>query len=236
MAKTNDRMGFTIESATPLLMHHDNIEWADAMKEWQKDPANKGKSVAGDDRTPGFTWLGYLYHDGENVAWPADNLLPALCKSAASIKFKGQQTFKTLVPSGLHLVGDYLKFLVLNDKTKQWEQIPIEPILRLNEENKFGVHVETVRKMGGFDLYVKRVAVNGSKHVRVRPIFRQWRIVGEMTITDPEIFTTQVITNIFDGLKSIGFGDWRPTSPSKPGRYGIPKGSTIKAGNIVPDA
>lgn len=229
-------MTFTLESATPLLMHRDNIEWADEMKKWQKDPANKGKSVAGDDRTPGFTWLGYLYHDGENVSWPADNLLPALCKSAANVKYKGQTTLKTIVPSNLHIVGDNLKFEAWNINKKGYEQIPIAPIFELQEERDFREHLALAKKLGSYELYVVRVGVNGSKHVRVRPKFRMWRISGEMQVTDPELFTPEVIQTIFDGLKTIGFGDWRPTSPSKPGRYGIPKPSKIKGGNIVPDA
>lgn len=45
----------TITGKTPLILHHDNIEWADQMARWGLDPRNKAKSKAGDDRTPGGT-------------------------------------------------------------------------------------------------------------------------------------------------------------------------------------
>ena len=48
----------------PLIMHADNIEWADEMEAWRTNPANKAKSKAGDDRTPPWRWIGSLnYND-----------------------------------------------------------------------------------------------------------------------------------------------------------------------------
>ena len=35
---------------SPLLMHQDNLEWAEVMKKWETDPANNKNSVKGDDR------------------------------------------------------------------------------------------------------------------------------------------------------------------------------------------
>ena len=49
---------------SPLLMHKDNIQAGERVRAWSKDPANKKISVAGDDRTPPFTWIGYCYTDG----------------------------------------------------------------------------------------------------------------------------------------------------------------------------
>lgn len=48
-----------------LLLHADDIDWADKLGDWRKDPKNRSISRAGDDRSPGFTWIGSLYHDGE---------------------------------------------------------------------------------------------------------------------------------------------------------------------------
>lgn len=34
-----------LEGLTPLLMHWDNIEWADQMDAWKSDPSNKGNNI-----------------------------------------------------------------------------------------------------------------------------------------------------------------------------------------------
>src|SRR6516164_8996576 len=49
-----------LTSKAPMLMHADNIEWADAMEEWKNEPSNKAASKAGDDRTPPWRWIGCL--------------------------------------------------------------------------------------------------------------------------------------------------------------------------------
>ena len=41
-----------------LLMHKDDIEWADEMEDWRVDKDNKKNSKAGDDRTPAHRWMG----------------------------------------------------------------------------------------------------------------------------------------------------------------------------------
>ena len=63
---------------TPLLMHHDNIEWADYMDTWKNDPGNKKTSKAGDDRSPAWRWLGCCYHDGKRLAIPQANIMRAI--------------------------------------------------------------------------------------------------------------------------------------------------------------
>lgn len=66
---------------TPLLMHSDDVEWSDSIKAWRDDPANKRFKVAGDDRSPAWTWIGYLWHDGTVVGIPAEE--PAAAAPAA---------------------------------------------------------------------------------------------------------------------------------------------------------
>ena len=41
----------TITGTSPLLMHMDNIDWADKMEQWKSDPSSKKESKAGDDRS-----------------------------------------------------------------------------------------------------------------------------------------------------------------------------------------
>jgi hypothetical protein len=44
----------TMTGTQPLLLHADDIEWADRMSAWKDDPANKKTSKAGDDRSPAW--------------------------------------------------------------------------------------------------------------------------------------------------------------------------------------
>ena len=57
---------FNLKGLTPLLMHADDVEASDLLKDWRKSPGNKNQSVAGDDRSPAWTWQTYWYLD-ENL-------------------------------------------------------------------------------------------------------------------------------------------------------------------------
>ena len=54
------KVAFELVGEMPLLMHWDNIEGGDTLKEWRQDPKNKNQSVPGDDRSPSWTWQTYL--------------------------------------------------------------------------------------------------------------------------------------------------------------------------------
>ena len=90
------KVAFELTGEMPLLMHSDDVEAADELKEWRKDPANKDLSVAGDDRSPAWTWQTYLYSDGEHVTIPGANLMVNLRTAATQIILKKQKTFKEL--------------------------------------------------------------------------------------------------------------------------------------------
>ena len=65
----------TITGTQPLLMHHDDIDWADTMEQWKLDKDNKKNSKAGDDRSPAFRWIGNLYRDENGaIILPTDNI------------------------------------------------------------------------------------------------------------------------------------------------------------------
>lgn len=87
----------TITGTFPLLMHADNIEWADEMEAWKNDPASKKKSKAGDDRSPAHRWIGSVYHDGKVVGIPNDNLMRALMEGGAMVPVPGGKNGKTSV-------------------------------------------------------------------------------------------------------------------------------------------
>jgi hypothetical protein len=88
----------------PLLMHSDNIEWADEMGKWRDDRDNKKTSKAGDDRSPAWRWLGRLYHDGKQVIMPIANTMRCLMEGGAMVPVPGAKhgkTFKSQTQSGI---------------------------------------------------------------------------------------------------------------------------------------
>lgn len=203
-----------LEGQTPLLMHHDNLSWAEAMKAWGTDPANKAMSVAGDDRTPAWRWIGNLYVDGGVLVVPADNLMTVLREGGAKCPTgKKGSTFKRQTQSGL-VVDQAAWPLEVNGKV-----IPYETLKALIENHDFGQHEATVAGLG-FELFVKRARIGQAKHVRVRPRFNTWACAGTITVLDEQI-TKDVLQNIltFAGVYA-GIGDWRPSSPKSPGPFG----------------
>lgn len=207
------RYAIELTGKTPLLMHHDNIEWADTMDEWKNDPANKTKSKAGDDRTPAFRWFGCLYHDGETVAIPQENIMRCLMEGGAMVLVPGGRsgkTFKSQTQSGMICESP---FWPLSDA------ILLSDLQSLVNEENFATHKKVVRSLG-FDLFVKRAKVGTSKHIRVRPKFDQWSVHGSLTVTDDQI-TTEVLRSILDYAgRYKGIGDWRPGGKT-PGSFGM---------------
>lgn len=206
-----------IKGLTPLLMHADNIEWADAMDEWRKDPENKANSKAGDDRTPAFRWIGSLFTDGNIVTIPSEYVMGCLMAGGAQVPTgQGKKTFKAQSQSGL-LCPEFHWPLQLNGSAAT---IPLSEINALKEnKKKFSEHAEAARKLG-FSLFVKRAKVGMAKHVRVRPRFDHWATEGRIAIID-EAITPKVLQQILDiAGRYKGFGDWRPGSRT-PGQFGM---------------
>jgi hypothetical protein len=206
----------TITGLSPLLLHWDNLDWADLLKQWATDPANTKDSVPGDDRTPAWRWIGNVYHDEakELVILPSDNLMTMLREGGKLCPTgKGQKTFKAQTQSGIIIEQEGWPLLVAS------HAIRYAPILKLQEERSFSVHQAKASAMG-FELFVKRAKIGKSKHVRVRPKFRGWTTTGELTVVDEQI-TESVLQKIitFAGHYA-GIGDWRPSSPMSPGIHG----------------
>lgn len=206
----------TLVGKMPLLMHADNVEWSDAMDAWKANPDNKKASKAGDDRSPAFRWLGALYHDGEHVAMPSDNLMRAFMEGGAMVPVPGAKnnlTFKKQSQSGMLVEGTHWPLLVGG------KPVPVAPLLALQSEPSFPAHQKAAEKYG-FKLHVKRAKIGQSKHVRVRPIFESWATTGNIIVWDDQI-TSEVLTQIVTqaGLYK-GLGDWRPGGKT-PGPYGM---------------
>ncbi len=199
---------------TPLLMHFDNLDWAEVLKTWRTDPANRDKSTAGDDRSPAWGWIGSLYTDAGRCVIPADNLMTMLREGGKKCPTgKGQETFKARTQSGI--VVDQVAWPL----TIRGAEVPYAPIKSLIEKPDFEAHQQLAGELG-FMLFVKRAKIGAAKHVRVRPRFDHWECAGTLTVFD-EMITTRAITDILASAgRYAGLGDWRPSSPKSPGPYG----------------
>lgn len=209
------RYSVRLVGATPLLMHYDNLAWDEVIKKWQKDPANKALSVAGDDRTPAWRWIGYLYTDGGMVAMPADNLMSALREGGKKVSTgRGQQTFKALTQAGIIVDQAAWAF------ETQGRQVSYDQVSHLIENHDFNEHMETAKKLG-FELFVKRAKIGKAKHVRVRPRFDNWQAYGSLTVLEDQLITDDVLRLILINAGAYcGLCDWRPGSPMSPGVFG----------------
>lgn len=206
----------TLKGLTPLLMHQDNIAFSEKIQAWQQAPENKEHSVAGDDRSPAWTWIGYLYHDGREVGMPSDNLMTMLREGGAKVPTgKGKETYKKQTQAGIMVDQQQWPLLV------KGKSIPVDPFYDLVGNIAFTDHLDLAEKYG-FELLVKRAKVGRSKHVRVRPMFREWTLEGSLTVIDEEIsgITADVLQTVLNQAGAMcGLGDWRPSSQSS-GTFG----------------
>lgn len=206
----------TLTGNTPLLMHSDNIEWADNMDAWKNSAENKKGSKAGDDRSPAWRWLGCLYHDDNVIVMPSDNISRCMMEGGAMVPVPGGRsgkTFKSQSQSGM-MTGQPTWPLLVNGKT-----IDIKAIMALQKENVFAKQKQAVEQKG-FMLYIKRAKIGTSKHIRVRPRFDKWAVKGTVVVWDDQI-TEGVLKDILDYAgRYKGLGDWRPGGKT-PGPHGM---------------
>ncbi|WP_156374690.1 hypothetical protein [Pseudorhodoferax sp. Leaf274] len=197
-------------------MHWDNIDWADEMEDWKNNPENKKNSKAGDDRTPAWRWIGSMYHDGQHVAIPADNLMRCMMEGGAQVLVpggRGGKTFKSQTQSGMMVDAAYWTL------GSAGAAIPMSSVNALLKENDFKAHRKTAEQLG-FSLFVKRAKVGTSKHIRVRPRFDQWTASGTLSVWD-EALTEKVLIDILHYAgRYKGLGDWRPGGKT-PGSFGM---------------
>jgi hypothetical protein len=206
----------SITGNTPLLMHWDNIDWADRMDEWKNDPGSKKVSKAGDDRSPAWRWIGSMYHDGTNAAVPSDNLMRCLMEGGAMVPVPGGKsgkTFKSQSQSGMMVNEPFWPVDTGNGF------VPIDEVNKLLKQEDFAVHKQTAEEFG-FSLFVKRAKVGASKHIRVRPRFDTWSAKGTLTVWDDQITERVLIDILRYAGQYKGLGDWRPGSKT-PGSFGM---------------
>lgn len=205
----------TLTGSSPLILHADDLAWRGQMERWNLDPENKRKSKAGDDRTPAFRWLGYCYHDSKHIGVAADNIMTTIREGGAKVSVPGKKslTYKRQSQSGL-VVNELLWPITTPKGLIKWPHIA-----KLIDEPDYAAH-EQAAIDNGFELFAKSAKVGMSKHIRVRPRFNTWAISGTITVFDDSI-TSSILQTILDMSGAYcGLGDWRPSSPSKPGPWG----------------
>ena len=214
-----------LTSRMPILLHADNIEFADTMEEWKTDPANKAMSKPGDDRTPPWRWIGCLnYDDPDNgkVTIPSEYVMRSMMDGAAQVLTgKGMKTFKSQSQSGIISTDFHWKFF------NGGKPVLMKDIRKLEKLRTFKEHSDGVKDLG-FSLFVKRAKIGANKHIRVRPRFEEWTALGELTIIDDQI-TDKILGNILDISGRLkGLGDWRPSAPKSPGPFGTFAAKIVK--------
>lgn len=219
-----DRYKVTLIGESPLLMHADDLRWRGELERWRSDPQNSRDSKKGDDRSPAWSWIGYCYHNEQVVGISADNLMTMLREGGAKVPVPGKKslTYKRQSQSGI-VVDELLWPLQTSKGLVSWPTIAA-----LMQEPEYDAHETAVRAIG-FELFAKSAKVGQSKHTRVRPRFDVWQVEGTVTVLD-ETITRTVLQNILDMAGVYcGLGDWRPSSPSKPGPWGRFRATLTKA-------
>ena len=205
----------TFTGETPLWLHKYDIEQSDAVKAWRTNPDNKSHSKPGDDRTPAWTWITYLHHDGENIAIPAEMIQKVLILAAARVTLKGQKTYKTVLPACMLIKDMHFKF---TNKKKQVPMKPLWDMIAADKKYDYGHHI-SFAKANGFKLDCRPVNVQGKGNIRCRAEFSNWKVEGSIFILDTTEIKDSIFKEIVNQMTMFGFGENRPNSP-KPGTRG----------------
>lgn len=219
---------FTLTGRMPILMHADNIDGADKVHAWRKDPQHKN-TPKGDDRYPPWAWSTYLYLDEEEgfIAIPHTLLTKMLVDAGKSFSMPGsRKNLKGAVAALLQFERPFYPLLV-NGKQIDYEALP--PIVELET---FAEQSEAVKKLG-FVLDRKRASVGTSKHVRTRPRFHGWSITGRIRVDNSDgVLNKDTVEELFNFAgRFCGICDYRPGARS-PGPYGT-FGATLKLKETV---
>ncbi len=204
-----------LEGVTPLLMHRDNLEFKAAIEKWQRDPANRDKSVPGDDRSPAWSWIGSLYHDGEAIAVPSDCVMASLMGSGAEVKApRGKKSMKAQTQSGMAFSEPFLAFTTNGSRGR----VDMARFAALQQEEDFDQHMAAARA-AGFALDIRRARIGTSKHVRVRPVFETWKASGSLNVWDDSLTADVLGTIFYIAGDKYGILEWRPGC-RRPGPFG----------------
>lgn len=216
MAKVSqDRVyEFTLTGEIDCLMHRDDVVLADDLEEARNSMKSEERK-RGDDRSPPWTWMTYVYHDGERVCCPNENVMASLRHGGAKIIIKGAKTFKEMTQAAIYPHSEYFDFRLHDGREVLWADIQALKDLSFKEQ------YDATRDRLGFWLFAKRAKVGASKHIRVRPRFKAgWTVSGKITVAD-DLLTDDALERIFEKAGNGGLFDWRPQgkTPGVWGRY-----------------
>jgi len=208
--------GRTDSGGSDLLLHGDAVAWREEMAKARADLKRSGvKGAAGDDRSPAHTWIGCVDYSAPLVSLPSDNIMTCLREGAAKITVPGKRnlTYKRSSQTAI-LVDNMHCPIMVGGKT-----IDMGDVKALIAEPEFDAHVTRVAEMG-FELFVKPVRMGQSKHIRVRPRFREWTCDVPITLLTDDIDRDLLVQIAETAGRYCGIGDWRPSSPRSPGSFG----------------
>lgn len=134
----------------------------------------------------------YVAQDTKQIVVPGEMLASALRKGATSISTKNGRKWW----AGITVMADAP---LVVDGLPAWDA--------LYEDDRF---VHRCMARGG----------DGTPQPRYRPYFRQWSATLPVEI-DTSAIDTATLTAVFKATgRNVGLGDWRPSSPKNPGKYG----------------
>jgi hypothetical protein len=90
-----------------------------------------------------------------------------------------------------------------------------EPIIKLNYSGPRDK--DKLYAMGDEHVLRRGVVINGSRIIRVRPMFREWSVTFTLEYDDTIINEKSLVTAMQDAGSLIGLSDWRP----KFGRFSV---------------
>ena len=131
-----------------------------------------------------------------------------LREGGAKVKKGGKETYKKATQAGIIL--DQQQFSLVKHNV----ELLLDAIRPLVGNSEFGDHIETAERLG-FELLVKRAKIGRAKHVRVRPLFRNWVAEGSLTVVVPvqSGITEDAVRAILTQAGALcGLCDWRPSS------------------------
>ena len=202
---------------TRLIIHADNLAGQAKIEEWTRPNKDK-KQVKGDDRCPPWGWRIYLYTDGEHVVLPSANVQSCITTGSAEFKLEGKRSsLKRTSAAALRFPDEFLTFIPAGRK----KPIGVEEIDAIDQDMPFDDQCAAALKLGIL-LDVRRATVGQSKHVRVRPCFPAgWRAEGTLINSQPDLIGAETLGQIMTLCGNlVGLGDWRPSSPKRPGPHG----------------
>jgi hypothetical protein len=156
----------------------------------------RGKTAAGQEverQIVKYHITGRLYlNAAKQIVLPAEMFASALRKGASALNQKNGRKWW----AGITVTDDAA---LVVDELPAWDA--------LHEDERF-VHRCMAR------------GANGSPQPRYRPYFKVWSTVVPVEV-DPSALDAATMEAIFRSTgRAVGLGDWRPSSPKNPGKYG----------------